>query len=153
MDLHPSFNTFRKIIINTLATLGWACPNPDESLVNFWIAGRDFKTLAGQRTAHVWFNPWFECMGSLSGEYITEGKNVLSTTRFNMNPDMTPEAVAALATQFSSEALEIINGTAMIRAMQVAPRTGNSTTITTPRTGNNTTPAVSRVTDIATRRK
>lgn len=153
MDLHPRFHSFRKIIIDTLVTLGWTCPNPDEPLVNYCIAGRDFKTLAGQRTAFVWFNPWFECMGSLSGEYITEGKNVLSTTRFNVNSDMTPEAVAALATQFSNEALEIINGTSMIRAMHTAPRTANHTTMTTSRTGNNTTPAASRVTDIATRRK
>jgi hypothetical protein len=153
MNLQPSFHPFRKIIIDTLVTLGWTCPNPDESLVNYCIAGRDFKTLAGQRTAFVWFNPWFECMGSLSGEYITEGKNVLSTTRFNMNPDMSPEAVATLTTQFSNEAIEIINGTTMIRAMQTAPRTGNHTTMTTPRTSNTTTRGTASVTDIATRRK
>lgn len=140
MDIHPSFNPFRKIIIETLSALGWTCLKQHEvPCINYSIGVRNFNTLAGERTAIVWFNPWFECMGSLSGEYTTEGRNVLSTTRFSMDPDMTPQDVAAIATQFSIEALAIINNTTMIRAMKLPQRVGNHTTLTAPRVSNNTT--------------
>ncbi|MFA0809371.1 hypothetical protein [Microbulbifer epialgicus] len=105
-------NQFRTVIVETLVGLGWVAT---DGINTFAVAQREYDTLAGPNTCLAWFNPFFDCPGRLSAQYVTEGENILTASSFSTGLDMSPEEVMVGTKAFAAEVEEKIRGTRMVR--------------------------------------
>lgn len=117
MTDNDHFTAFKNVIIDTLLALGWIGPGDRDS--NFYfVATKDYETAVGTKTAIAYFAPFFECLGKLSGEYTSEGRNILSTTWFNTNANLVETDVAAGAEQFAADVDAAVNNSYAARMLR-----------------------------------
>lgn len=117
MTDNDQFTVFKNVIIDTLVALGWIGPSDRDS--NFYfVATKDYETAVGTKTAIAYFAPFFECMGKLAGDYTSEGRNILSTTWFNTDANMTQADVAAGAKQFAADVDAAVSGSYAVRVLR-----------------------------------
>lgn len=119
-------STFKTIICEQLEANGW------QLLFNTSaIAVKTYDTLVGKRGAHIYFSEWDEDTTesaidkepnlSLSAEFITEGRNMLSASGELILKLSTPEEVAEQAKKFVVRVERDISNTLIVRLFDTTP--------------------------------
>lgn len=117
----------KQAILQGLLHSGWKAV--DEISMNHTsaVAKKSFQTAVGERTALAYFTDSPDECCKLSGEYTSEGNNVLSTTSFfvwySVNPrdEVTSDDLIAGAIDFSTNAEVRIADTMPMRLMRQSP--------------------------------
>lgn len=69
-----------KYALSTLANRhGWLAASPKDQHLTTLLATRDFDTAVGPKTAYLYLIPAGAGCYKLAGEYLSEGRNILST--------------------------------------------------------------------------
>lgn len=105
-------------VLPVLVTHGWTALNNSTA-----IASKTFDSAVGRKEAHVYLyegshDPY---NGSLSGDYLSEGNNVLSTAGGLLPKPGTPEVWAAIALQFVQNAEKAIGDSYAVRLLRKYP--------------------------------
>ncbi len=111
---HNQLDSFKNIIIELLTENGWTGPT-DRDDNPYFVGCKDYETAIGIRIATAQFAPFFECTGRLSGEYFSQGANVLSTISFNIDPNMSLIQITAGARQFAYDVDQAVNNSYAMR--------------------------------------
>lgn len=67
------------------------------------IASQEIATAVGPKTAYAYLTPYADCF-QLVGNYISEGRNVLSTCTVTVKDDFTAEQAASAFNAFAEQA-------------------------------------------------
>lgn len=112
------FITAKMKFAELLRERGWTPVPEKEQGYLCAVASKDFETYVGTKTALAFFNPSTESLGSIKGDYQSEGRNALSTLWLSVGADATDEALASLADGFVLEAESTIAETYAMRLMR-----------------------------------
>lgn len=99
-------------VIQQLITLGWY---PDH--VRADVVSKDFDTAAGGRTAFLYCRASSEGTVVLSGDYRSEGNNVLSTLLVPLPLHIHDEAIGRLVETVQAEVIATVGSTYAMRLM------------------------------------
>ncbi|MEX3983802.1 hypothetical protein AB4Y45_32990 [Paraburkholderia sp. EG287A] len=97
--------TMHELVTNQLVALGWAAlKEPAVAKIHYRTAVRDEEAL-------TYLSDWGGSSENwtLSGQYYSEGNNVLSTSSVFIPKDATVEQVKALVTKFDAEVTAAVN--------------------------------------------
>lgn len=114
MILSDDYQAIKARLANALLAHGWVS-NTGPGIA---IATKSFSTAVGDKEAVAYLNPSNECIGRLGGNYLSEGRNVLSAMRAGWKPielQTSDEQLIQLAVEYSSEVDAIVADTYAMR--------------------------------------
>lgn len=114
MVLSEAHHRLKARLAAALQAHGWV-PTPGPGI---GIATKAFPTAVGEKQAIAYLNPSTEGVGRLSGDYLSEGNNVLSAMRASwslINGDESDEDLIQLAIDYDAEVMTIVSETYAMR--------------------------------------
>lgn len=114
MILSDDYQATKAKLANALLAHGWVS-NMGPGIA---IATKSFSTAVGDKEAVAYLNPSNECVGRLGGNYLSEGRNVLSAMRASWKPielQVSDEQLIQQADEYAAEVEAIVADTYAMR--------------------------------------
>lgn len=120
MPSERNYQAQKQVVADSLVAHGWSAVSDRDMEITYGVATKDFETAAGIRTAIAYFEAPREGRYPLTGEYLSEGRNVLSTMFIRIPVDASAEGLREAAEQFVREAEAVIEETYAVRLARSA---------------------------------
>lgn len=104
MSFSPAYLATKDQIAIALAARGWTVVDQTSLLHTAVVATRRFQTAAGPKQATAFLS----ASGTLTADYHSEGRNILSTVWHNVENNLTDECVVEVAEQFNREVEDVV---------------------------------------------
>lgn len=117
-----NFLDLKKAISVRLVGLGWDRYRDCDLEYTAGVAIKTYNTAVGQKEAVVCLYPYDGNRAfKLTGQYDSEGRNVLGTTWFVVSPDLTTEQLEEGVTEFAKKVEHYVGESYAMRLMRSAP--------------------------------
>lgn len=111
------YNDIRTLAVKAISQLNFREIESGDSIPSIFIAYKEYKTIASTTTCLVYLNLYSDGVIAISGEFTTEGNNILTTSNAYIQPTtfVTKDAIDAVVTTFVKDIEKRINSSRMRR--------------------------------------
>lgn len=99
MSFTPAYLATKDQVAAALAERGWTVVDQTSLRLTAVVATRQFETAVGLKQATAFLSP----SGTLTADYHSEGRNILSTVWHNVENNLADECVAEVIERFNLE--------------------------------------------------
>ena len=93
MPSTPEYTLIKMTIADVLTAAGWSVGSDFDMAHTCFVAGKDYETAVGTKTATISLEPRSEGAVQVVGLYTSEGRNVLATTWFTIPAGTSNEVI------------------------------------------------------------